>query len=171
MNTKRDFLPVKHQAGVCGLFCPACIIYMASQGDEKAIHKAAGIFNIAPEDLRCDGCRTSHRFGYCQTCKMSNCAAEKEIDFCGACEEYPCEELQLFQTAYPHRNELWRNQTRIEKVGYQQWFLEMLDHYACMQCETINSTYHITCHFCGSHPPSKHVNLYHEEIEIFLSRI
>lgn len=169
MKTKKDFSPDKHLAAVCGLFCPACIIFMAAQGNEGAIGKAVDIFNIAPEDLKCDGCRTSERFAYCETCRMWDCATEQGFEFCGQCEEYPCEELKIFQARYPHRIELWHNQARIGAAGYEQWFIEMLEHYACPDCETINSAYHLTCQSCERYPGSEHANLHQNEIEAFLS--
>jgi len=44
---------------------------------------------------------------------------------CSECGEYPCDDLKKFQTAMPHRIELWDNLERIKSAGYQQWLKEI----------------------------------------------
>ncbi len=56
---------------------------------------------------------------------MSACAARRGIEFCGECEEYPCEDLKRFQAAMPHRIEIWANLGRIGTVGWRQWLEEI----------------------------------------------
>ena len=57
---------------------------------------------------------------------MAACAADKGLEFCGECEEYPCEELKQFQAERPHRIELWESQERIAKSdflnGLKKWW-------------------------------------------------
>jgi predicted RNA-binding Zn-ribbon protein involved in translation (DUF1610 family) len=59
---------------------------------------------------------------------------------------------------------LWANQERIKEAGYETWFEEMIEHYSCPQCHTINSAYDLTCRKCGTDPSCAYVGLHKEEI-------
>jgi hypothetical protein len=72
---------------------------------------------------------------------MAKCAAAKGVDFCGECAKYPCGDLRAFQAEMPHRIELWKSQARIKEAGYEKWYAEMIEHYSCQKCGTLNSTY------------------------------
>lgn len=128
MMKKKDFQTNKELTAVCGLFCPSCTIYIGTAEDPARLKAIADHYGTEAEVWQCHGCRSEKRSYFCENnCKMVVCAAEKGIDFCGECEEYPCEELQIFQKARPHRLELWEAQERIREVGYARWFDEMLD--------------------------------------------
>jgi hypothetical protein len=144
-------------SAVCGLFCPACIIYIATRETPEKRAEIARQRNRPVESLVCDGCRAERRYSYCESCKLYTCTMEKGMDFCGLCDEYPCEDLKAFQAARPHRIELWEAQARIREVGYEQWFAEMLTRYACPECGTLNSAYHLACRACGAEPSNTYV--------------
>jgi hypothetical protein len=167
---KDDYQPDKKLVAVCGLFCPACGIFIAQGESLEKRKKIAQNLQISIEDIKCDGCRAENRFPYCETCKMVPCAAEKGLDFCVECEEYPCAALKEFQAAMPHRIELWQAQARIKEVGYMKWFEEMLYHYSCTRCNTINSAYHLACRNCGTTPSCAYVDLHKAEIMSYLSK-
>lgn len=59
----------------------------------------------------------------------------------------------------PHRIELWKSQERIKEVGYEKWYAEMIEHYSCTECHTLNSAYDIACRKCGRTPSCNYVNL------------
>ena len=151
-------------AAVCGLFCPACIIYIAAHETPEKRAEIARQRNRPVESLVCDGCRSERRYSYCESCTLYACAAEKGVDFCGLCDEYPCEDLKAFQAARPHRIELWEAQARIREVGYEQWFAEMVERYACPECGTLNSAYHLACRACGAEPSNAYVAEHKAEI-------
>jgi hypothetical protein len=96
---------------------------------------------------------------------MAKCAAGKGLDFCGGCPEYPCSNLKEFQTLAPHRIELWKSQARIKEAGYETWYAEMLEHYSCPQCRTINSAYDLKCRKCGHAPSCEYVRRHKPAIE------
>jgi hypothetical protein len=162
--------PDKRLAAVCGLFCPACSVFIGTREDPERLKMLAEMMNFSVEEMKCYGCRSEKRVPSCENCKMFKCAAEKSIDFCCECEEYPCEELKKFQTEYPHRIELWKAQERIKEVGYEKWFEEMIDHYSCPQCKTINSAYDMICRKCGANPSCTYVGLHGKEVIAYLSK-
>jgi hypothetical protein len=166
---KGCYQPDKKLVAVCGLFCPACGIFIAQRESPENQKRTAENLQIPVKALRCDGCRAEKRFAYCETCKMAACAEEKGLEYCVECAEYPCTTLREFQSAMPHRIELWQAQARIKEVGYEKWFEEMLGHYSCPECGTINSAYHLACRACGATPSCAYVDLHKAEIVSYLS--
>ena len=86
----------KTHAAVCGLYCPACSIYIATHEDPVRLKFIAKQFGLTEEEMKCNGCRSDKRIPYCDTCKLYPCAEEKGIDFCGECDEYPCDDIKEF---------------------------------------------------------------------------
>jgi len=115
----------KKFAAVCGLYCEACSWFIATREDPERLKRLAAQLHYSEEEGKCYGCRSDKRLPYCGSCKMFACAAERGIDFCSQCEEYPCEDLKQFQSAMPHRIELWANLERVKTIGYKQWLEEM----------------------------------------------
>ena len=166
-----DSVPDKRLVAVCGLFCPSCPLYIGTHEDPKRLEWFADRFNCSVEELKCEGCRSDTRCIFCRaSCKMTRCANEKGLDFCGKCDEYPCNELRDFQTRMPNRIELWQSQQRIKDVGYEQWFGEMMQHYACPECGTLNSAPDIACRKCGHDPSCEYVRLHRDEILQLIDR-
>jgi len=154
----------KRLAAVCGLFCKACSIYIGTREDPERLKRLALSIGYKLEDTKCEGCRSDVRLPYCRDCKMQECAAAKGLDFCGSCESFPCDELKSFQAARPHRIELWEAQERIREVGPEKWYLEMIEHYSCPACGTINSAYDLKCRKCGAVPSCAYVAGHKDEI-------
>jgi len=160
--------PDKTLAAVCGLYCGACTLYIATVDDPARLTSLAGRLKLPEETLRCFGCRSGKRWPYCEKCKMSACAAGKGIDFCALCAEYPCKEMKEFQAEKPHRIELWDDLKRIRSIGYEAWLCEIRARYACPQCETINSAYDHACRKCGGIPSCAYAEKHKKEIEQYL---
>lgn len=166
MNQPHQTTPQKDLSAICGLFCPSCTVYIGTQEDRPRLEMLAGLFNCSVEDLECEGCRSEKRSLFCRDkCKMAKCATDRGLDFCGQCEEYPCRELKEFQAALPHRIELWKSHERIKEAGFEKWYEEMLEHFTCSECNTINSTYDISCRKCGATPSCNYVRIHREQIE------
>ena len=155
----------KKFAAVCGLYCEACRWYIATTEEPERLKRLAAERHYTEEEGRCYGCRSAKRLRYCAECKMSACAAERGIDFCSECQEYPCDDLKEFQSAMPHRIELWDNLERIKSVGYEQWLKEISENYTCPACQTLNSTYDLKCRKCGKDPSCSYVEKHREAIE------
>ncbi len=172
-RTNEDIrVPDKRLSAVCGLFCPACTIFIGTKEDPKRLGVLSERIQKPVEELQCSGCRTETRCFYCRDiCKMAKCASEKGVDFCGECPGYPCDDLKVFQAAMPHRIELWKSHERIRQVGYEKWYSEMIEHYSCPKCDTINSAYDLACRKCGANPGSAYVALHWDEIVLQLSKM
>jgi hypothetical protein len=160
----------KNLAAVCGLYCAACSWFISSNEDPERLARLAAQRNWSIKESTCRGCRSGKRLPYCEKCKMSACAAQRGLDFCSECEEYPCEDLTRFQSAMPHRIELWNNLDRIKSVGYEQWLQEVRENYACPQCDSLNSAYDIRCRKCGREPSCTYVAKHRHEIEEHLKK-
>ena len=161
----------KNLAAVCGLYCEACTLFIATMEDPIRLKELAARFQLSEEVMKCYGCRSSKRGPYCETCKMSACAAERGIDFCFKCVEYPCNDLKQFQSERPHRIELWDDLERIKNIGYKHWLKEIKENYTCPQCQSINSAYDLKCRKCGEEPSCDYVAKHKEAIEQVLKNL
>jgi hypothetical protein len=159
-----DTKPDMRKAAVCGLFCPSCTLYIGTHEEPERLKIMAKAFNQPMESLKCDGCRAEVRNAYCETCKIYMCAADKGIDFCVECREYPCGEIKAFQSILPHRLELWQSQKRIKEAGWERWYEEMVEHYSCPECGTLNSAYDRSCRKCGADPSCNYVEVNGDDI-------
>lgn len=167
----KNVQPDKRLAAVCGLYCPACSLFIGTHEDPERLASLAAHMGRSVDELKCDGCRSDRLCFYCKTeCKMKPCAAEKGIDFCGECDEYPCNELKTFQVERPHRHELWDSQQCIKEEGYEEWFRAMTEHYACFECGVLNSAYDIHCRNCGVSPSSEYVKRHKNAVIQFFKR-
>lgn len=160
-----DSAPDKKLAAICGLFCPACTFYIASTEEPERLGKLAQEFGRPPEALRCHGCRSEKRGIYCEKmCKMTPCAAQRGVGFCGECDEYPCADLKAFQAQMPHRIELLDSQEMIRREGFEAWYADTRERYSCPECRTINSAYDLTCRRCGADPSCAYVGAHRDQV-------
>ncbi len=157
--------PDNKLAAVCGLYCESCTLYIATRDDPQRLTHLANRFQLTEEEMTCYGCRSDKRSPYCEQCKIFSCAAERGIDFCGDCTEYPCDELKQFQAERPHRIELFDDLKQIKAVGCQRWLKEIRGNYTCPECQCINSAYDLKCRKCGNEPSCNFVAKYKETIE------
>ncbi len=162
----------KKLAAVCGLFCPACHVFIGTKEDPERLKVMAQRLQRPLGEMLCSGCRSEKRCFYCESkCKMSKCATAKGVDFCGECPEYPCKDLKAFQAEMPHRIELWKSQERIKEAGYEKWYAEMVEHYSCKNCGTLNSAYDMACRKCGTTPSCEYVRLHKDVIMRHLAKL
>lgn len=171
MQMKKDHAvePDKKTAGVCGLYCEACTLFIATKEDPERLGDIAKRYLLTVEAITCYGCRSAKRGPYCEKCKMFACAAQRGIDFCVECTEYPCDDLKQFQSeGRPHRLELWDDLEQIRTIGYKEWLKETRENYTCPRCESINSAYDLKCRKCGEEPSCSYVAGHKQEIEWFL---
>lgn len=164
--------PEKKLAAVCGLFCPACTVFIASTDEPERLRVLSERFGVEIQEMECHGCRSEKRGLYCnKVCKMTACASEKGVDFCSECSEYPCTDLKTFQSQMPHRIELWESLDRIKEAGFESWYVEMVEQYSCPECGTINSAYDLKCRKCGTVPSCNYVRIHEDEVAKKRSRM
>ena len=160
----------KRYAAVCGLYCEACALFIATTQDPERLKNLAKAFNVSEEEVKWYGCRSEKRGPYCKTCKMDTCAAQKGFDFCHECEEYPCKELKRFKSVAPHRIEIFENLAKIKQDGYQRWMIDARKNHECPACNTLNSAYDLKCRTCGMKPSCNYVSKYQTAIKNFMEK-
>ena len=155
-------------AAVCGLFCRACSLYIASTEEPGRLKALSGRMGLTEEELLCLGCRSDRRYLRCRDCGFVACAAGRGVEFCSLCEDYPCAELRAFQAERPHRADLWADLERIREVGGEAWAKEAEARYACPACGAVNSAYDPACRACGHDPSCDYVARHGEKVRRYL---
>lgn len=140
--------------GACGVFCGSCGVYLATREDPERLAALAARFGVRSEDMRCLGCRSGTRSPHCRTCAFLPCAAERGIESCAACGEFPCSRLREFQAERPHRAELFQGLALWKEKGWEAWFRRMAERTSCAACGSLNSVYDRACAACGAEPSS-----------------
>ncbi len=98
----KNLQPDKRLSAVCGLYCPACSLFIGTHEDPERLASKAEQLGHSIDELKCEGCRSDKLCFFCKTlCVMKPCAADKGVDFCGECDEYPCNGIKEFQVARP----------------------------------------------------------------------
>jgi len=147
----------------CGLYCGACEIVAAHK---KAL--ATGVpakwedlpaplrDNISPAPLECSGCKTNSLYEGCRRCGIRACAAEKKVEACILCSEYPCglvnERLQMVErikNVLPHCAVMFKNLDSLKEQGQAFWLEEQRKKWSCPDCGTPFTWYQEKCDKCG----------------------
>lgn len=123
-----------HMTAPCGLDCFNCHFYLAPKKDRAALETVANLseqFGIPKEVMHCKGCRShdgriplqKHVFGATHRCASYECIKEKGLDFCGDCEDFPCDYLHPYADKaadLPHNTKVF-NLCLINKLGLEKW--------------------------------------------------
>lgn len=130
MAVKREWLPP------CGLYCGVCGILIADRDDNiKFKEKLATVYNLPVEEIHCDGCLAEgdNVFKYCRVCPIKACAAEKGMDGCHLCEEFPCSHIDEFVMPVG-RKVMLRAVPQRREWGDEKWAEEETKRYVCPSC-------------------------------------
>ncbi len=109
----------------CGIDCFNCELFETNV-TESMQQKVGDYMNVAPETVKCRGCRISGCFILPNGCEALNCITAKGVDFCYECDEFPCSKLQPCVDGaekYPQNYKLF-NLCRIKNVGLEKWARE-----------------------------------------------
>lgn len=94
----------------CGHDCSRCVTYLATVRSDPSLRAQAREFyrsefgkDLPEPEIRCTGGRTEDRFVLCRECPFSACCAQKGIDSCAKCGEFPCELLKRYREKYVNR--------------------------------------------------------------------
>jgi hypothetical protein len=126
----------------CGLYCPACPNYMNTQANPGAPRITES----------CKGCKSGICcLSWCDHCNLKACAKSKNIEFCSACQEYPCKDLVGFKndSNYPYHSEVFGYLETIKMKGKETWLTEMRKRWSCPSCGTEFNWWMQTCAQCG----------------------
>lgn len=115
-------------AGVCGLYCGKCDIYLAyAKNDTERKKKIAQDISqmvkkeIKPEQIVCDGCHGEDNLCWSNDCKLRVCCLGKGYDFCFECQDYPCIELNKFAEQCDGYKKAIANLEEMKKIGVGEW--------------------------------------------------
>ena len=146
-------------AGVCGLYCGACLVYQTMRkGDPGNIDtllqefKERGLGSTR-EDLECDGCLGQGKLTpFCGSCNIRVCAREKAgVTRCSDCPEFPCQLITDFNNdGMAHHAEVLDNIQNIREAGIRRWAELEEERWLCPRCHNPVSWYDTNCAECGA---------------------
>lgn len=125
----------REQLSPCGLFCGVCGILAAHRdNNQKLKEKLAAAYSLKPQDIACRGCLSDQVFIYCRACPIRKCAAEKTLEGCHLCGEFPCTHIKNFP--YPEgKAEIMRAVPEWKKMGTEKWIENQLLRHSCPSCK------------------------------------
>ncbi|CCK81324.1 DUF3795 domain-containing protein [Desulfobacula toluolica] len=107
--------------------------YLALENKEAraVVEKMSEEYNVPVEIMLCKGCRNhdgkiplqKYIFGDSHSCAAYECSKNKGLDFCGDCNEFPCDNLHPYAdraTELPHNMKVF-NLCLINKMGLENW--------------------------------------------------
>ncbi len=123
-----------HLTAPCGLDCFNCPFYRAAENDPDALETVTQMsaqYQIPVDVMLCRGCRhhdgriplQQHVFGEAHRCAAYECIRPKAIDFCGACDAFPCDHLHPYADKageLPHNIKVF-NLCLINRLGLEEW--------------------------------------------------
>ncbi len=149
----------EHLVAVCGLYCGACPMYLATQSkDEQKLQALLKQFSTGPmkltmEDILCDGCLGNGRVAsFCRRCAIRACPKDKSnVTLCSDCPDFPCSRITDFNNdGMTHHAEVLDNLRRIREIGIQEWAKYEEERWECPGCRLPMSWYDVKCSGCGA---------------------
>lgn len=106
----------------CGIDCFNCELFEDNITPQMQQYLAQ-FKKVAPETIRCHGCRVSGCLVTPGECQTKQCVAAHGVEFCYECSEFPCQKLQPCQDGaetYPQNFKSF-NLCRMKAVGVEKW--------------------------------------------------
>lgn len=142
----------KEYLAPCGLYCGVCSILIAHRDNNQRLkEKLSGVYGVKPEDLHCTGCLSadsSDIFPYCLVCAIKSCAAEKNIEGCHQCDDFPCTHVENFPNG-PGKKVILKSVPLRRSLGSAAWALHEEQRYACPDCSNRLFRGARRCNKCG----------------------
>lgn len=122
----------------CGLDCFNCHFYLAHHDSaaRQRLEMCSRLTGLPLEMMLCQGCRPQkgvielHQVSFHRPapapCRVYACASGKGLDFCHACEDFPCDFLHPYADRaekVPHNTKGF-NLCLIRKMGLEAWARE-----------------------------------------------
>ena len=128
MEIRRELVPP------CGLYCGVCAVYMAHRDNNlKFKERLTGVYAVGVDEIKCEGCLSDEPFFYCRTCAIKTCTAERGLEGCHQCDDFPCQTIESFPLPVGKRVILraipyWREH------GTEKWIEDEEERYLCPHC-------------------------------------
>ena len=118
----------------CGLFCGACPIYVADHtNDQRLKEKLSAFYNVAMDEIACQGCLSDTLFSYCRVCEIKSCSADKQNAGCHECDDFPCDLIEKFPIP-EGKAVILRSVPERKKLGNEKWVACETARYTCPHC-------------------------------------
>jgi hypothetical protein len=126
------------QVAPCGINCGTCVAFFGyTMSGKKRKHS-------------CDGCWT--RKNPCAFIKK-NCKklANKKIDYCFECNDFPCNVLEKLDYQYKEKYgmSLIENLKEIQRKGITEYLKYEEERWRCPSCEGVICVHNKKCYSCG----------------------
>jgi hypothetical protein len=144
---------------VCGLYCGACPMYLATHSDDEQKRKqllqrfSSGSRKLTWEDIQCDGCLGNGRLAsFCRKEAIRLCPADKSnVTRCSDCPDFPCSRIANFNNdGMLHHAEVLDNLRGIRIMGIKDWAKHEEERWRCLQCKAPIAWYDTQCSRCGA---------------------
>ena len=134
----------------CGLYCGSCMLYLATKNNQ--IEAYTKKISTKTEERYCHGCKTNRITGWCLTCPIKACARKKGFNTCSTSPEFPCEQLNDFQSDpdYPYHVEIFKSLDFRKHNGYKNWLDSQKTRWSCPNCKKEFGWYNLECSECKS---------------------
>ncbi|MBW2322735.1 MAG: DUF3795 domain-containing protein [Deltaproteobacteria bacterium] len=118
----------------CGLYCGVCGVYIATNDEnQKFKERLSTVYNLPPDQIKCQGCLSDERFVYCRVCSIRTCALEKKYEGCHQCHDFPCELIDAFPLPVG-KKVIFRTIPAWRELGAQKWVEQEEKRYYCPHC-------------------------------------
>ncbi|HPQ71795.1 MAG TPA: DUF3795 domain-containing protein [bacterium] len=118
----------------CGLFCGVCSIQAAYRDNNtKLIEKLSRFYGVPSDQIVCEGCKSDNVFIYCRVCPILSCTAERNLNGCHECDDFPCEHIENFPIEIGKRVIL-RTVPQRRALGTEKWLEAEIERYKCPSC-------------------------------------
>jgi hypothetical protein len=148
---------VKNRVGICGLYCGTCPYYLAFRNnDTELIQRLAREKNLAPEEIRCDGCLSNRVSTHCADCRhgFRECSAQQGVTWCFECSQFPCKRLEDFKDIHvvngvSHHAHVVEDLAEMKSIGIAAWVEKQDSRSRCPHCGEHQYWYDQSCSTCG----------------------
>ena len=142
--------------GRCGLYCGACIVYLASHGREELKVLVMNESKCEADDVFCDGCQGDQSKCWCmdknwgRTCVIKDCLRDQDLSYCNECDKYSkCDKFRLIADYYINRGDNLRYNLRSIAQNKEDWLIQQDRKWKCANCGAEITRDLSKCSDCG----------------------